>query len=40
MQPGCAIVDQLPGEQRSSVIGVHGGISAAELLVPLVVARC
>lgn len=39
MKDGYAIRDELPGEQRRPQIGVHGGISEDEMLVPLVVAR-
>jgi hypothetical protein len=34
------IKDWLPGEKRYRQIGVHGGVSAEEMLVPLVVADC
>lgn len=33
------IVDWLPGEKRHDMIGVHGGISAAEMRVPLLAVR-
>ncbi|MDD5297953.1 MAG: alkaline phosphatase family protein [Rhodocyclaceae bacterium] len=33
------LVDSLPGEKRHSLIGVHGGLSAAEMTVPLILAR-
>jgi hypothetical protein len=39
MKDGYAIRDVLPGERRHAQIGVHGGTSADEMLVPLVVAR-
>jgi predicted AlkP superfamily pyrophosphatase or phosphodiesterase len=39
MKDGYAIRDVLPGERRHTQIGVHGGTSADEMLVPLVVAR-
>ena len=39
MKDGFAIRDVLPGERRHAQIGVHGGTSADEMLVPLVVAR-
>ncbi len=32
--------DTLPGERKSRIIGRHGGISRAEMLVPLVVVEC
>jgi hypothetical protein len=36
---GCTILrDWLQGEERHTHIGVHGGLSAAEMIVPLVVA--
>jgi len=39
MKDGYAIRDVLPGERRHPQIGVHGGTTADEMLVPLVVAR-
>lgn len=36
MQENWTIKDWLPGERRYSLLGVHGGISADEMLVPLV----
>jgi predicted AlkP superfamily pyrophosphatase or phosphodiesterase len=39
MKDGFAIRDVLPGERRHAQIGVHGGTSADEMLVPLAVAR-
>ncbi len=39
MKGNWTIKDWLPGEKRYRQIGVHGGTSAAEMLVPLVVAR-
>ena len=39
MRDGWAIRDWLPGEQRHPKIGVHGGASAAELHVPLIVTH-
>jgi hypothetical protein len=36
MQGNWSIKDCLPGEQAHSVIGVHAGVSANEMLVPLV----
>jgi hypothetical protein len=39
MKDGCAIRDHVPGERRHVQIGVHGGASEDEMLVPLVVAR-
>ncbi len=39
MQDGYAIRDHVPGERRHLQIGVHGGASADEMLVPLIVAR-
>ena len=37
MQAAATIKDWMPGERRHSMIGVHGGASADEMLVPLVV---
>lgn len=37
MQSGATIKDWMPGERRHNLIGVHGGASAEEMLVPLVV---
>jgi hypothetical protein len=39
MKDGHAIRDHVPGERRHVQIGVHGGTTADEMLVPLVVAR-
>jgi hypothetical protein len=39
MKDGYAIRDHVPGERRHLQIGVHGGASADEMLVPLIVAR-
>jgi hypothetical protein len=39
MHEGYAIQDILPGEKRSELIGMHGGLSAEELHVPLVYAE-
>lgn len=39
MRDNWTIKDWLPGEKRYRQIGVHGGISAAEMRVPLIVAR-
>ena len=39
MKDGYAIRDHVPGERRHVQIGVHGGTSEDEMLVPLVVAR-
>jgi hypothetical protein len=39
LRDGCAIQDELPGERRPRFVGVHGGGSAAEMLVPLIVAE-
>ncbi|MDX1605794.1 MAG: alkaline phosphatase family protein [Candidatus Competibacterales bacterium] len=33
------LIDRLPGESPWSLIGVHGGVSAAEMRVPLLVAQ-
>jgi len=37
MQAATTIKDWMPGERRHNMIGVHGGASADEMLVPLVV---
>jgi hypothetical protein len=39
MQGRATIKDWLPGEKRYRQIGVHGGLSAEEMVVPLVVAE-
>jgi hypothetical protein len=39
MRERATIKDWLPGEKRYRHIGVHGGTSADEMLVPLVVAH-
>jgi hypothetical protein len=39
MKDGYAVRDHVPGERRHLQIGVHGGATADEMLVPLVVAR-
>ncbi len=38
MRDNYAIKDWLPGERRHVHLGVHGGLSAAEMFVPLIVA--
>jgi len=37
MQGGATVKDWMPGERHHTLIGVHGGASADEMLVPLVV---
>ena len=39
MRGNWTLADLLPGEKRHAMIGVHGGVSAAEMTVPLIVAR-
>ena len=39
MEPGWTIVDTVEGETPFDLIGVHGGMSADEMRVPLVLAR-
>jgi hypothetical protein len=39
MKDRAVIKDWLPGESRYAHIGVHGGLSAAEMYVPLIVAE-
>lgn len=40
MKDGYAICDRLPGERAHEMVGFHGGLSAAELEVPLIVVEC
>ena len=40
MEPGWTVVDSVPGEQRHSMIGVHGGLSPDEMWIPLIRASC
>ena len=40
MKRGYVIHDPLPGETPPAMVGFHGGLSAAEMYVPLVVAAC
>lgn len=39
MRDNWTLADLLPGEKRHDMIGVHGGVSAAEMTVPLMVAK-
>jgi hypothetical protein len=39
MNDNYTIKDWIPGEQRYLTVGVHGGVSAAEMYVPLIVAE-
>ena len=39
MKDGYAVRDHVPGERRHVQIGVHGGLTEDEMLVPLVIAR-
>jgi len=39
MKGDCTIKDWILGEPRHLTLGVHGGVSAAEMYVPLIVAR-
>jgi hypothetical protein len=39
MKKGWTLKDWVPGEERHTQIGVHGGVSEEEMVVPLVVAR-
>ncbi|MCK6409636.1 alkaline phosphatase family protein [Thauera sp.] len=39
MESGWTIVDHVEGEHAHTMIGVHGGLTADEMLVPLIVAR-
>jgi hypothetical protein len=38
--PGWALRDRVPGETEHAMIGLHGGISAEEMRVPLVHVNC
>ncbi len=40
MNEGYTIKDWLPGEKRHTLIGVHGGTTEDEMLVPLVAVQC
>ncbi len=40
MKQGHVIQDSLPGENPPAMVGFHGGLSAAEMYVPLVLAYC
>ena len=40
MAPGWAIRDRVPGESEHPMIGLHGGLSADEMRVPLVHVNC
>jgi len=39
MEPGWTIIDHVDGEIAHEMVGVHGGLSADEMQVPLVMAR-
>ncbi len=39
MESGWTIVDHVEGEHEHTMIGVHGGLSADEMYVPLILAR-
>ena len=39
MEAGWTIVDHVPGEHEHAMIGVHGGLSADEMRVPLILAQ-
>jgi hypothetical protein len=39
MRDDWTLVDTLPGEKRHKLVGVHGGVSAAEMTVPLIVVE-
>jgi len=39
MKGNYTISDLVPGEKRHVLVGVHGGMSAAEMYVPLIIAR-
>ena len=40
MKPGYVIQDPIVGEKPFAMVGFHGGLSAAEMYVPLIVAQC
>lgn len=40
MERGWTVSDRVPGESAHELIGVHGGLSADEMWVPLIRARC
>ncbi len=40
MEPGWTVRDRVPGERNHPMLGVHGGLSASEMRVPLVRALC
>ena len=40
MERGWTVSDRVPGETAHELIGVHGGLSADEMWVPLIRARC
>tara|TARA_R110001583_G_scaffold100844_1_gene247066 strand:+ start:83029 stop:84207 length:1179 start_codon:yes stop_codon:yes gene_type:complete len=39
MEPGWTLSDRMPGERPHRMVGVHGGLSADEMWVPLVLAQ-
>lgn len=39
MELGWTILDRMPGERHHRMLGVHGGLSASEMWVPLIRAR-
>lgn len=40
MEPGWTIRDRVPGEREHPMLGVHGGLSADEMWVPLITIDC
>jgi hypothetical protein len=40
MEQGWTVMDSLPGERAHTMLGVHGGLSAEEMWVPLIHVRC
>jgi hypothetical protein len=40
LKHGYVIQDPMPGEKPFTMVGFHGGLSAAEMYVPLIVAHC
>ncbi len=39
MEPGCTVIDEVEGEVPHELIGVHGGLTTDEMMVPLIRVR-